>query len=203
MYSVTRQTPSPHVDSARLYWQGILLLVALFAFCKVLAHTMIGWAGSSFGFTDVVALAGLAALVGGLIRYRLLTLQRAQDEAERQRALAATREAENAAALRVARAVAREFAQPLSGALGYSELLMLRVEDVPHSERQELEGMREGVLQMERMLHTLRQTIETTPACPVERRIADDVERCVAEPRPRLQVRGAVAAVQGLATDAD
>ena len=110
---------------------------------------------------------------------------------------------ENAAALRVARAVAREFAQPLSGALGYSELLMLRVEDVPHSERQELEGMREGVLQMERMLHTLRQTIETTPACSVERRIADDVERCVAEPRPRLQVRGAVAAVQGLATDAD
>jgi signal transduction histidine kinase len=195
--------PPPDTATARLYWQSVLLLVALFGACKLLAYTLVGWVWPPFGLTDIVALSAIAVVVGIFTRYRLLRLHRAMEVAARRRAATEAREArhaENEVALRVARAVTREFAQPLSGALGYSELLMMRAESFAGCERRELEGMREGVLQMERLLQTLRQTIDATP-CATSRRVVDDVERCVAEPRPRLQVRGAMAAVQGAGSE--
>ncbi len=193
-----RKLPPADAVTARLYWQSVLLLVALFGACKLLAFTLVGWIWPPFGLTDIVALSVIAVVVGAITGYRLRRLHRAMDVAARRRAAAEAREArhaENEVALRVARAVTREFAQPLSGALGYSELLMMRAESFVGGERRELEGMREGVLQMERLLQTLRQTIDAAPCA--NRRVVDDVERCVAAPRPRLQVRGAMAAVQG------
>lgn len=193
-----RRTSPADAATLKVCWQSILLLVTLFGSCKVLAYVLIRWIWPPFGLTDIVALGIIALIVGALLRYRLQRLHRALDAAARQRAAAETRDAENEAALRVARAVTREFAQPLSGAMGYSELLMQRAEGFSGCERRELEGIREGVLQMERLLQTLRQTIDTTPEGPGLRRVVEDVERCVAAPRPRLQVRGAVAAIQGL-----
>jgi signal transduction histidine kinase len=123
------------------------------------------------------------------------------DEAGRQRRQAEAHAAENEAAARVARVVAREFAQPLSGALGYSELLMMRADGFSGFERHELEGLREGVLHMERLLQTLRQAVDGTPDGASERCVADDVERRVAAPRPRLAVRGSVGSVAAVCDD--
>ena len=79
---------------------------------------------------------------------------------------------------------------------------MMRAGDFTGFERCELEGLREGVLQMECLLQTLRQAVDGTPDSPGDRRIADDVERHVAAPRPRPAVYGSVASVYGDGPDA-
>ena len=96
--------------------------------------------------------------------------------------------AENAAVVRVARAVAREFAQPLSGALSYSELLLLERAQLSADARYQVEGLREGVLHLNQLLQTLRTTVDHAPSADPTRHVADDVERSVTEPRPRPRV---------------
>jgi signal transduction histidine kinase len=171
--------------------------VALFAAAKVVAHVFIRSTWLPFDLADLAGLVVIALAMGVCTRCRIVRLQHAVDEAGRERRQAEAHAAENEAAARVARVVAQEFAQPLSGALGYSELLMMRADGFSGFERRELEGLREGVLHMERLLQTLRQAVDGTPDCAGDRCVADDVERRVAAPRPRLAIRGNVAAVRG------
>jgi signal transduction histidine kinase len=171
--------------------------VALFAIGEVVAHVFAWSAWLPFDLADVASLVVIAMVMGACTRSRVVRLQRAVDAAGRQRRKAEAHAAENEAALRVARVVAQEFAQPLSGALGYSELLMMRADGFTGLERRELEGLREGVLHMERLLLTLRQAVDDMPNCPGDRCVAEDVERRVAAPRPRLAVHGGVATVRG------
>lgn len=183
-----------------LYWQGVALIVVVFTLAKLMAHAAGGLDRLPFGLVDgladAAALAVIVASVGALTWHRCTRLQRTLAAAAAQRRDADVLAAENDAAIRVARAVAREFAQPLSGALGYSELLMMRADALASGERHELEGMREGVLQLERLLQALNQAAHAPASCVAGRRVADDLESCVAAPRPRLRVRGAVAAVR-------
>jgi signal transduction histidine kinase len=181
----------------RICLESTILTVALFAIVQVVAHVFAWSTWLPFDLIDVASLVVIAMIMGVCTRCRIVRLQRAVDAAGRQRRQAEAHAAENEAAIRVARVVAQEFAQPLSGALGYSELLMMHADGFTGFERRELEGLREGVLHMERLLQTLRQAIDDTPTCSGDRCVADDVERRVAAPRPRLVVRGGVAAVCG------
>ena len=190
---------SLHSDAAvsRICLESTVLTVALFVSGKALAHVF-GWSTwLPFDLTDIAGLVVIAMTMGVCTRCRIVRLQRAVDEDGRQRRQAEAHAAENQAAIRVARVVAQEFAQPLSGALGYSELLMMHADGFTGFERRELEGLREGVLHMERLLLTLRQAVDDTPNGPGDRCVADDVERRVAAPRPRLVVRGSVTVVCG------
>ncbi|HKO25354.1 MAG TPA: hypothetical protein VJY65_11540 [Chloroflexota bacterium] len=190
---------SLHSDAAvsRICRESTVLTVALFAAAEVVTHVFAWSKWLPFDLTEVASLIVIAMIMGACTRCRIVRLQRAVDAAGRQRRQAEAQAAENEAAIRVARVVAQEFAQPLSGALGYSELLMMHADGLTGFERRELEGLREGVLHMERLLQTLRQAIDDTPTCPGDRCVADDVERRVAAPRPRLVVRSGVAAVCG------
>ena len=179
-----------------LYCQGAILIVAFFALAKLAAHVIGAVDWLPFGLTDLAALAAIMLAAGALTWYRLAWLQRATDAAAARRRAADALVAENEAARRVARVVAREFAQPLSGALGYSELLMLRANSFADGERREVEGVREGVLQLERLVWALNQTAHDTASDTTGRCVADDVESCIAAPRPRLHARNTVAAVR-------
>lgn len=97
-----------------------------------------------------------------------------------------TQTIENAAVTRACRAVACAFAQPLTGALAYSELLMADQIDFSAAQRHELEGLREGVLRMERLLQSLRAAVHDAAGASDDRRVVDDVERAVSGPLPRL-----------------
>src|SRR2546423_2434158 len=185
----------PDTAVSRICLESTVLTVTLFAAAEAVVHVFAWSTWLPFDLTDVASLVVIAMVMGACTRYRSVRLQHVMDEAGRQRGQAEAHAAENEAAIRVARVVAQEFAQPLSGALGYSELLMMRADGFTGFERCELEGLREGVLHMERLLQTLRQAIDDTPNCPRDRCVADDVDRCVAAPRPRLAVRGGVAAV--------
>ena len=189
---------SLHSDAAvsRICLESTVLTVALFAAAEVVTHVFAWSTWLPFDLTEVANLVVIAMIMGACTRCRIVRLQRAVDAVGRQRQQAEAQAAKNEAAIRVARVVAQEFAQPLSGALGYSELLMMHADGFTDFERRELEGLREGVLHMERLLQTLRQAIDDTPSCRSDRCVADDVERGVAAPRPRLAVRG-VAAVCG------
>jgi signal transduction histidine kinase len=184
------QSLRPDAAVSRICLESAILTVALFAIGQVIADVFAWSAWFPFDPADIASLVVIAMVMGACTRYRIVRLQRAVDAVGRQRREAEAHAAENEAAIRVARVVAREFAQPLSGALGYSELLMMRADGFTGFERRELEGLREGVLHMERLLLTLRQAVDDTPNCPGDRCVADDVERRVAAPRPRLAVRG-------------
>lgn len=175
----------------RLCWQSVSLLVALFILCKVVQGVLLGRLWPSFDWFDIGALMVLGLAVSAVAAYTCGRAGRALDSAERQRRQVESLVAENDAAMRVVRAVAREFAQPLSGALGYSEMLMMRADTFTGYDRQELEGLREGVLQLEGLLKALCQAADTTPALGGSRHIAEDVERSVAAPRPRLPAHAA------------
>lgn len=170
---------------------GVFLLAALFALTKV-AERLLGlrrW--HSFGTREIAILLVQAAVVAIVVWYVRRRIQRQLDAAERGRHQAEMLMAENEAVVRVARAVAREFAQPLSGALSYSELLMMDADHFSADGRHQVEGLREGVLQLNQLLQTLRNAVNGTPAPDngSARHVADDVERSVTAPRSRPRVQ--------------
>lgn len=101
-------------------WQSTTLLVVLYVIGKVAARVFGARRWHSFGRADLVALAMLALVVGTVAWYAHRRMQRDLDEVQRRRQHAEALVAENAAVVRVARAIVEEFAQPLSGALSYS-----------------------------------------------------------------------------------
>jgi signal transduction histidine kinase len=163
-----------------LTWQSTLLVVVLFLAFKATERVVLGRHWYLFGRLDLAELLLLALLVGGFTWYVRQRVQRALDVVERQRQQAQALAAENAAVVRAVRAVVREFAQPLSGVLSYSELLLLRTERLAADERHEVTRLCEGVVRLERLLQTVRQTVDRAPSAATDAHVADVVERSIA-----------------------
>lgn len=167
---------------------GVFALAALFVMTKV-AERLLGlrrW--HAFGNREIAILLVQAAVVALVVWYVRHRVQRQLDAAERRRQHVEALMAENAAVVRAARAVAREFAQPLSGVVSYSEFLLLSAEQWNEDERRQVEGLREGVLQLNHLLQTMRYAVDRTPDDDLLHHVADDVERFVTAPRPRPHV---------------
>jgi signal transduction histidine kinase len=171
-----------------------LTIATLFISAKVLlSHQLVAaWRPlqvlREVGWLDSLSLLALALVVGLIVplaqayaRYRI--------DARQSRPPVEALHDENAAVVRACRAVAREFAQPLTGALAYSEMLMADATYTSEAQRQEMEGLREGVLRMERLLQCLRDTVTDEAACRDDRSVADDVEHAIAVPLPRQVAR--------------
>ena len=163
-----------------LTWHSAVLVVVLFLAFKATAHLVLGRHWHSFGRLDLAELLVLALLVGGGTWYVRRWVQRELEAVERQRQQAQALAAENAAVVRAVQAVLREFAQPLSGVLSYSELLLLRTESLAADERHEVLRLCEGVVRLERLLQTVRQTVDRAPSTAPDAHVADVVERCIA-----------------------
>jgi signal transduction histidine kinase len=180
---MTRMIPprlEPRALLTWLAWPSAVLVVVLFLTVKATAHLVLGRHWHSFGRLDLAELLVLALLVGGGTWYVRRRVQRKLEAVERQRQQARALAAENAAVVRAVRAVVRELAQPLSGVLSYSELLLLRTESLAADERHEVRGLCEGVIRLERLLQTVRQTVDRTPSAAPDSHVADVVERCMA-----------------------
>ena len=163
-----------------LTWQSTLLVVVLFLAFKATERVVLGRHWYLFGRLDLAELLLLALLVGGFTWYVRQRVQRALDAVERQRQQAQALAAENAAVVRAVRAVVREFAQPLSGVLSYSELLLLRTERLAADERHEVTRLCEGAVRLEELLQTVRQTVDRAPTAATDSHVVDVVERCIA-----------------------
>ena len=163
-----------------LTWQSEVLVVVLFLAFKATARVVLGRHWHSFGRLDLAELLVLALLVGGFTWYIRQRMQRELDAVERQRQQAQALAAENAAVVRAVQAVVRELAQPLSGVLSYSELLLLRTESLAADERHEVTRLCEGVARLEGLLQTVRQTVDRAPTAAPDSHVADVVERCIA-----------------------
>lgn len=143
----------------------------------------------SSGHADVLSLVALALAVGLLMRLTQIRAQQRIDAVELSQRKMEALLSENAAVVRACRAVAREFAQPLTGALAYSELLVADATYTSESQRHEVEGLREGVLRMECLLRCLRDAVSDAAAASVDRSIADDIEYAVGLSLPRRVFR--------------
>ena len=163
-----------------LTWQSAVLVVVLFVALKTTAHVVLGGHWRSFERLDLAELLVLALLVGGFTWYVRRRVQRDLDAVERQRQEAEALAAENEAVIRAVRAVVREFAQPLSGVLSYSELLLLRTTSLAEDERHEVTRLCEGAVRLEELLQTVRQTVDRAPTAATDSHVVDVVERCIA-----------------------
>jgi signal transduction histidine kinase len=163
-----------------LAWPSAVLVVVLFLAFKATARVVLGRHWHSFGRLDLAELLVLALLVGGITWYVHWRVQWELEAVERQRQQAQALAAENAAVVRAVQAVVRELAQPLSGVLSYSELLRLRAESLAADERHEVRGLCEGVIRLERLLQTVRQSVDRAPSAAPDSHVADVVERCIA-----------------------
>ena len=143
----------------------------------------------TFGRFDYVALTALVIIAAVITWHTRRRIEGLLAISEQRRRRAEQLAAENAVVARVAGTVAREFAQPLSGVVTYSEMLMARIDDFHCDEQRQIEGLREGALQLERLLVTLRQAVDAPPPEVGMRHVADDVERSVMAPRERIPVR--------------
>ena len=180
---MTRMIPprlAPRTLLTWLAWPSAVLVVVLFLAFKATARVMLGRQWHSFGRLDLAELLVLALLVGGVTWYVHWRVQRELEAVERQRQQAQALAAENAAVVRAVQAVVRELAQPLSGVLSYSELLLLRTERLAADERHEVTRLCEGVVRLERLLQTVRQTVDRAPSAAPDSHVADVVERCIA-----------------------
>lgn len=201
---VAVQPQERHPTALGLRWHAFVrtirrrsvLLSASFAllFFIAIKHAVYHVAGSwrpvqmllASGGADAITV-GIIALAAGAVSHfiEVDVQQRLHDAAEQRRQLEALA-AENAAVVRVCQAVALEFAQPLSGILAYSELLIARPEYATQADRYEVEGLREGALQMECLLETLRAAVSNAPTAGADYHVASEVAHAVAQPRPRL-----------------
>jgi hypothetical protein len=59
-------------------------------------------------------------------------------------------------------------------------LLLLRTESLAADERFEVTRLCEGVVRLEQLLHTVRQTVDHAPTAATDLHVADVVERCIA-----------------------
>lgn len=173
-----------------LWWQSSGLLVVLFVFGKVFERLVMGRHWHSFGRLELFELGVLALAVGTATWYVRQHVQRHVAALERERRRLEVLTAENAAVIRAVGAAVRELAQPLSGVLSYSELMLLSEGQGSARSQQEVEGLREGALLLEQLVRTLRQTIDGAAASDAEShvRLADAVERSVTAPRSRIFV---------------
>lgn len=179
----------PYRSATWLAVQCVGLLAVLFVAGKAAERVLFGRHWHSFGRGDLLTLC-LAALAVSVFTWyvhsRLLS-KLAALEHQRQEAIALAEE--NTAVLHTCRAIVEEWTQPLSGVAGYSELLTTTTAYASLDQRHQLEGLREGVLQLEGLLVTLRDAINTVPESRLERHLADQVARAVKAPRSRLQVQ--------------
>jgi len=167
---------------------GVFVLAALFAVTKAVEKLLGLRRWHDFGNRELAILLTQAVVVAVVVWFARRRVQRQLDEAERRRRQVEALVAENEAVLRVVRTVVRELAQPLSGTLSYSELLMDQVDQTDHrdtDDAQQVRGLREGVLQLNNILQTLRSAVAGMPDDSAPRHVADDVERSVTAPRPR------------------
>lgn len=171
-----------------------LTVVALFIVARIALR--LGWLAMwaplrdflSSGWDDALSLVGLALAAGLLVHVTQLRTQRRIDTLARSEQRIETLLRENAAVVRACRAIAREFAQPLTGALAYSEMLMADGEYSSDHQRHEVEGVREGVLRMERLLRSLLDAV-SDEAIGNDRCIADEIEFGIGSPLPRRLFR--------------
>ncbi|MGH2386753.1 MAG: histidine kinase dimerization/phospho-acceptor domain-containing protein [Chloroflexota bacterium] len=122
----------------------------------------------------LLALAALAAVPAVLVQRKLLDHLRT--EAVR---------AENNAVVRVCEAVAREFAQPLTGTLAYSELLLSDSQSPSESQRRALEGLCEGVARLDHLLHSVRDAVNDLSSASSGEHMVDTVVLAVNRRVPR------------------
>jgi signal transduction histidine kinase len=173
-----------------LWWQSASLLVALYIAGKIGERLVLGRHWHAFGTLDLAELVALALAVGTATWYVRWRVRREREAlAQRQRQVELLL-AENAAVIQAIGAAVRELAQPLSGVLSYSELLLSTEQNNADAQR-EVEGLREGALHLEQLIQTLRQTVDTSATCDAEYhlRLADAVEQSVAVSRPRITIR--------------
>jgi signal transduction histidine kinase len=126
---------------------------------------------------DVVALIALglvAAVPTVFVQRKLLDQLRA--EAIR---------AENEAVVRVCNVVAREFAQPLTGTLAYSDILLIDSQSPTEAQRRALEGVREGVVRLDQLLYSLRDAVQDVQSTSGIEHFADVVVVAVNRRTPR------------------
>ncbi len=182
-----RSTPLQQVAAkAALRWLPLfILLLVVFPLAITLGvvrvHLHTGWSPVHsliiLNDADVVALAVLAAAAtvpAVLVQRRLL--DRLKAEAVR---------TENEAVARVCEVVAREFAQPLTGTLAYSELLLMDSHHPTDAQRRAIEGVREGVIRLDQLLFSLRDAVQAAHSPMAAEHVADDVVVAINRRPPR------------------
>jgi signal transduction histidine kinase len=80
-------------------------------------------------------------------------------EVEHPRRPEGVKQNETAAVVHACRAIVQEFAQPVSGILAYSEMLVMDAAYTSEAQRREVEGLREGALRLERLLRGIREAL--------------------------------------------
>lgn len=138
------------------------------------------------GVVEVLALGAIALLAAGVVELMTVQIQQRLHVAAEQQWKREALAAENAAVARVCQIVVLEFSQPLSGILAYSELLTAGGEYTSAAQRLELEGLREGAVQLERLLAVLRAATSSTAGGERGHRVAREIELAVTQPRQRL-----------------
>jgi signal transduction histidine kinase len=164
--------------------------VLLFVTIKMAVHHLVrSWPPVQMiltsGRADAVTLGVLVALVVGGCRAMDAPIQQRRNAVEAQRRQREVLAAENAAVVRVCQTLILEFAQPLSGILGYSELLIMSAEAASAAQRRELDGLHEGALRLERLLETVRAVVRAAPAAGPDHHMADEIVRAVTQIRHR------------------
>ncbi|HVC81469.1 MAG TPA: hypothetical protein VNL35_13320 [Chloroflexota bacterium] len=135
--------------------------------------------------TDLAFLAALLFLVAAPGMALQRRAWRHVQARERQARAAEAIQIENDAVARVCQAVAREFVQPLSGTLAYSELLLQDTASPSESQRRALDGLREGVSRLEYLVYSVRDAVTEEPMQAPGARMADSVVHAVRMPVPR------------------
>ena len=95
---------------------------------------------------------------------------------------------EDAAVGRACKALVHGFAQPLTGVVAYSEMLVCAESAKDDGTRQELEGLREGTLQLQQLLQGVREALNVAPNDSSYVRLVEQVETVAIRPLPRMQV---------------
>jgi len=147
-------------------------------------HTLV--ALNEADVATLVTLALAVALPVVLLQRKIGRQLRVKEHREQQVEAIRT---ENDAVARVCAAVAREFAQPLTGALAYSELLLMDSQSPSESQRRALEGLCEGVTRLEQLLYSVRDAVQDVPSPWHGEHVADIVVHAVGRPVLRWQTR--------------
>lgn len=105
------------------------------------------------------------------------------------RVLGDARLEEDAAVERVCNALLHGFAQPLTGVVAYSEMLTNTQHANDDGTRQELEGLREGTLQLQQLLQGVREALSEAPGERGYTSLVEQVETVAIRPLPRVPVR--------------
>jgi hypothetical protein len=169
----------------------LLILPISVVLLIVRVHWQAGWhplhAIGAFSNADIVYQVSLAFLIvapGVALQRRAWRRVQARERHVCEEKLIRT---ENDAVARVCQAVAREFVQPLSGALAYSELLLMDIACPSEAQRHALDGLREGVSRLEYLVCSVRDAVTEEPMQAPGARVADTVVHAVRMPVPRRQ----------------